>query len=249
MHKHLSNSKSTNMTTKTKPRVKYVKICLKCGSEFIGRKHSKYCSFSCWKQPRKPKACLRCGKIFIGRLPTSKFCSRACACKPKKPIKIWICIQCQKSFVNRSHKPTRQFCSRRCADQYRWAHEPPKPIRPSDVMPRSKMLKCERCGFNKYPEILKRHHKDHNHANSDPNNIEVVCPNCHDIEHLLAKDGTFTYLNFQTSDNPGIDQAACSTGYLSPYPNRILQLPIEPVQQAPCQNTLKLATQSCPQDP
>lgn len=40
--------------------------------------------------------------------------------------------------------------------------------------------------------ILKVHHKDRNRKNSLPDNLEILCPNCHDLEHFLQKDGVYS---------------------------------------------------------
>lgn len=41
---------------------------------------------------------------------------------------------------------------------------------------------CEHCGFDN-PAAITVHHKDWNHENNDPSNLEVLCANCHAIEH------------------------------------------------------------------
>jgi 5-methylcytosine-specific restriction endonuclease McrA len=43
---------------------------------------------------------------------------------------------------------------------------------------------CERCGYDTY-EILQVHHKDRDRNNSDLENLELICPNCHCKEHYL----------------------------------------------------------------
>jgi 5-methylcytosine-specific restriction endonuclease McrA len=42
-------------------------------------------------------------------------------------------------------------------------------------------IKCERCGFTGL--ALHIHHKDRNHKNNNLDNLEVLCANCHHIEH------------------------------------------------------------------
>jgi hypothetical protein len=54
-----------------------------------------------------------------------------------------------------------------------------------------KQKKCERCGYDKHPEILEVHHKDRNRSNGNPNNLELLCPNCHTEEHYFGNDGRF----------------------------------------------------------
>lgn len=43
--------------------------------------------------------------------------------------------------------------------------------------------KCNRCGFDRHEAALDVHHKDRNRLNNDPSNLEVLCRNCHGIEH------------------------------------------------------------------
>ncbi len=49
---------------------------------------------------------------------------------------------------------------------------------------------CNRCGYNEYLEILQVHHKDHNRNNNNIDNLEILCPNCHQIEHFVFHNGT-----------------------------------------------------------
>ncbi len=55
----------------------------------------------------------------------------------------------------------------------------------------AKQQKCERCGYDKYPEILEVHHKDRSRKNGVGENLELLCPNCHAEEHHLKNDGRF----------------------------------------------------------
>jgi 5-methylcytosine-specific restriction endonuclease McrA len=44
---------------------------------------------------------------------------------------------------------------------------------------------CERCGF--IPEHLAQldvHHKDHNHNNNEPTNLQTLCANCHRLDRV-----------------------------------------------------------------
>lgn len=43
---------------------------------------------------------------------------------------------------------------------------------------------CSRCGFEaSHPAQLDVHHRDYDHSNNDPKNLEVICANCHRLEH------------------------------------------------------------------
>jgi len=62
-----------------------------------------------------------------------------------------------------------------------------------------KQQKCERCSYDKFPEILVVHHKDRNRKNGAKENLEILCPNCHEEEHLLKYDGRFKHKKLETA--------------------------------------------------
>lgn len=47
----------------------------------------------------------------------------------------------------------------------------------------SKPKICERCGFKNHEAAIVVHHKDRNRENNTIENLEVLCANCHAIEH------------------------------------------------------------------
>ena len=51
--------------------------------------------------------------------------------------------------------------------------------------------KCEKCGWNKIPDIFEVHHKDRNRQNNELSNLELLCPNCHQSHHFAEKTGRF----------------------------------------------------------
>lgn len=51
---------------------------------------------------------------------------------------------------------------------------------------KDKVRYCERCGEDLHDATRHKwvmHHKDHNHANHDISNLELLCKRCHQIEH------------------------------------------------------------------
>ena len=52
------------------------------------------------------------------------------------------------------------------------------------MIARNLITQCQRCGYNNEPLILGIHHKDRNRHNNDISNLEILCPNCHSLEHL-----------------------------------------------------------------
>ncbi len=49
-----------------------------------------------------------------------------------------------------------------------------------------KEAKCERCHYNANRAAIVIHHKDRNRTNNSPDNLEVLCANCHAIEHYAV---------------------------------------------------------------
>jgi 5-methylcytosine-specific restriction endonuclease McrA len=47
-----------------------------------------------------------------------------------------------------------------------------------------RMKACQRCGYDDEVGILVLHHKDRNRENNHLSNLEILCPNCHALEHL-----------------------------------------------------------------
>lgn len=106
------------------------------------------------------------------------------------------CPVCKKEFETlKEHSREKMVCSRGCANSYfRSGVNNPNYKNGSGTNYRfraflHKEKKCEKCGWSEYPEILEVHHRDRDRSNNDLENLEVLCPTCHEIEHFLNKDG------------------------------------------------------------
>ena len=51
---------------------------------------------------------------------------------------------------------------------------------------------CEKCGWDKYYDILQPHHINRNRDDNSPENLLLLCPTCHQVEHYLEQTGIFT---------------------------------------------------------
>lgn len=111
------------------------------------------------------------------------------------------CLNCGKPIYNK------KYCNRDCQNQKKykddledWFKNPDSFNTPRYFMKKYLIEKhdnkCSRCGWNKKHPVtesipLELHHKDGNWRNNNPNNLDLVCPNCHSL--------TITYRNNKAS--------------------------------------------------
>jgi hypothetical protein len=153
--------------------------------------------------------CLHCGKsrhveqreINRGH---GKFCNKKCAnvyraLNIKSPEPNVKCAYCEKLFYlndtkKKNSKSGLYFCCRKHKDAAQRvggiqaimpAHygtgAPENTYRRIAFINKPKI--CERCGFNDHEAAIIVHHKDRNRMNDSIENLEVLCANCHAIEH------------------------------------------------------------------
>lgn len=161
-----------------KRKIKYSE-CAYCKKSFGQRnttpsKHRKYCSRHCGKLASGiTKTCAACKKdLFAYRLLKNKiYCSSSCI--PRTP-----CILCGKKIT----KVQRKCCSSECRQIIKSMQRNHLARAFASAAHRKGSICCERCGY-KQIAALTVHHKDRNRQNNTMENLEVVCANCHAIEH------------------------------------------------------------------
>ena len=155
-------------TLKSKNSERPKRYCLICGKELIGKKTS-YCSKECRLKSNGVyyrivgfiKKCNYCGKEFIGNY-NRKYCSNECsALKRNEEL---ICNFLKGEYVINGNNAL------------------PGTIR--TYLYKKSNFKCEVCGYEGYnlktgKTILQIHHIDGNSKNNSPDNLQVICPNCH----------------------------------------------------------------------
>jgi Zn finger protein HypA/HybF involved in hydrogenase expression len=133
--------------------------------------------------------CVECGTKFqhiASRANKAKYCSPTCYHKAmsRKGTMEYSCFHCQIKFLSAPSK-NRKYCSRACVNKSAKETFAPKFTTVRKAMVKRNMLKkCENCGFDTYPQLLGVHHKDRNRNNNNLENLAVLCPNCHSIEHM-----------------------------------------------------------------
>lgn len=155
------------------------------------------------------KNCLNCEKEFLSEKReinrgNGKFCSMKCSGfyngqHRQKPEPNVVCAYCQIKFYKNTSQQSNSkskfyFCCRAHKDAAQCIGGI-KEIMPSHygdtlhdyrtiifkLHNRKKM--CERCQYDKNEAAIIVHHKDRNRSNNDISNLEVLCANCHAIEH------------------------------------------------------------------
>lgn len=155
------------------------------------------------------RLCNQCGQpITHNKRSQAKYCGRECfqlaynmQRKEAKKHNVQ-CAWCSMSLWRKQSDLTRSiakhgrvilFCGRQCfyaAKRLEGIQEihPPHYGTSSAVNYRQLAFdaydrRCVRCGYDVNELALDVHHKDHNHSNNDVQNLEILCCNCHMIEH------------------------------------------------------------------
>jgi hypothetical protein len=195
-----------NIRNKTlvKPKTGETIVCIQCGEEFYIPNYrtdsARYCSRAClWayhnEHNRVHKVCEICGQSFEVidfRKETARYCSRACYYKAMLKVgSVTVnCACCGKSFQRSPSKVNATaYCSIECRGIASRTSRPTSANTVRDWMDRRGALRqCSRCGYDARPEILVVHHKDRDRSHNEPSNLEVLCPNCHALEHYGKDD-------------------------------------------------------------
>lgn len=182
------------------------------------------------------RICL-CGTSFQARPQDiargqGKYCSRACFSsyyKRPKPVPNAKCAWCSAQFYRTPSKLQSKsglvFCDRHCKEQAQKLGGLEE-IQPSHYgtrrgrRPAEELLTlidsevCQSCGEGrKY--LLVVHHIDGDGINCQPNNLELLCHNCHALRHLKLVNGQWKYDTKALTPRDQIDklQRRRFTGY------------------------------------
>ena len=173
-------------------------ICEHCGSEFYSENaHQRFCSRSC---SAKHTNKLRPKRSVESRLKTSESVKKAWGKIHNKEVEIHenqICKYCGNPIHAILTK--KDFCCMSCKTQYeyevkrdRWLNDPS--LVTSTFLPQyikrwikeTRGEQCEQCGWHevnpntgKIP--LQIHHIDGDCTNNHPDNLKLLCPNCHSL--------------------------------------------------------------------
>lgn len=188
------------------------------------------------------KICEFCGKEFLAskgevKRGYGRFCTRSCSSRRPRPqtrnrVKLK-CALCKKEFERMASKKNNSksglfFCKRKCKDKAQRIQGGIKEIQPPhyktgyfsyrNLAFRNFPNKCNRCGYNKIPEILQVHHKDCNRSNNNLSNLEILCSRCHDEYHFLTKTAKWSSRNGDPGNRTQPDTLQKSLAPLEHWP-------------------------------
>jgi 5-methylcytosine-specific restriction endonuclease McrA len=129
---------------------------------------------------RNPKLCILCGKSIPYKSRRGKFCSKSCGNRNRKVIHM--CVVCGKETSGRRY----EYCQE-CRRIKQIENKIRNKIKMCGKTIRKYYLnkkehKCDHCGNALWLNVaipLEIHHIDGNVRNNAPENIEILCLNCH----------------------------------------------------------------------
>lgn len=143
-------------------------------------------------EPKPTKVCLECGEDFVPKDKAQKFCSQSCSAthnNKDRPKKTYICETCGKESPV-SHRHSNKFCSIECSskgrinktiERFNLGEVSERPtIR--KILSKLRGYRCECCGIGSWQGkklTLQVDHIDGNAGNNMPENLRLICPNCH----------------------------------------------------------------------
>lgn len=170
-------------------------ICVGCSSSFlvekreVNRGNGKFCSKQCFGAHHSRMAAINHSKNH----PPNVRCD---FCK----INFY---QSKSRLSKRQSRSGLHFCSRACKDQAQRIENGFKAIQPDhygkgqsvyrDIAFRFHPKVCNRCGYSKQTAILEVHHKDCDRSNNLAQNLEVLCPTCHEEHHFDTSTGKWKH--------------------------------------------------------
>ena len=107
----------------------------------------------------------------------------------------YTCQCCGKEGIKKAHWKKNKYCSIKCQNDYqrqqrvqKWLSKPQEekwlnaPMWAKDYLSEQQKGKCNICGItqhNNLPIVFDMDHIDGNPTNNHPNNLQLICPNCH----------------------------------------------------------------------
>jgi len=197
--------------------------CEKCGKEHDGSYGSgRFCCNTCARTYSTSKIdrsktkivqCIDCGvdlEVSICASPKQCKCDNCRVHKKYKQLRLTHCLNCGKILDTK-----RKYCSQKCQNDYqhkeyirKWKNGEVSGSQKCGMFVSGRVRrylwekydgKCSRCGWNTPnpvtgKPVLEVEHIDGNWKNNKPDNLDLICPNCHSLTT------TYKALNYGNAD-------------------------------------------------
>jgi hypothetical protein len=122
------------------------------------------------------------------------------------------CIECGETakdgrYCNKCrHKKRKEYFSLRYKEKGGYSYF--RTIRKKKINPLKESIRerandsCEKCGWNLYYDVLQAHHIDRDRENNCSENLLLLCPTCHQVEHYLECTAIYTNRGKYQDGNP-----------------------------------------------
>jgi hypothetical protein len=178
------------------------KVCLTCNISFFSYEN-KFCSNSCAATTiNKTRVCNKVHKNTENFISNNRFLKRGPALRYKEYKK---CLNCERDFLPVAK--TSIFCEQICSSEHR-KNQREKELEPlliegkvisqnietNNTIYRRYLIRkfgprCMKCGWSEVNPFsgkvpIELEHKDGNCINNIPDNLELLCPNCHSLSQF-----------------------------------------------------------------
>lgn len=147
-----------------------------------------------------PNSCKQCGTVFDYSNRTKKFCNSSCSAtynnlrrESRAPSVTWNCLNCGKEHDTVDWR-VGKYCDNTCQHEYQskertrqwleegkdWGTQVPKWAK--RYLAEQNGECCSVCGISEWNGkeiVLEVDHIDGHHENNHPDNLRLICPNCH----------------------------------------------------------------------
>ena len=149
------------------------KKCVSCGRYFLPMK-------------RDHNLCYSCFTDIVGSTPNRVYISKTYELRQKignkTHLTINCCERCNLPFIVSIHDSNRKKFCPDCVNVKDKENAVRGNIKHRKKLIQSKGNKCKQCLCDDI-DVLEIHHKDRDRSNNVDENLEVLCANCHTIEH------------------------------------------------------------------